>query len=456
VPFEAAARDVRRVLADVSSRPPAGQSGRMEPAEPLPPGPEVDPLIQGTLFHRDPVGVLSRCQGRYGDVFTLSLPTARRMVVVTDPASVRVVAGTDPALATTGAGRRRLLGPASPRSVLGADGDWHRVARTTVGPAFTPQALEPHREAMAALAAQHVARWPRQRPFRLLPRVKTLADDVFVRFALGVRDERRSAALVAAIRYMLLSPGTPPMPITSGDRGVLGVLGERLYRRRREPVERLLMEELRERRSRGVPSGGELDVLSCLLRAENPSRSHAEIVEEVVPLLMAAQEPAAVGLTWLLDRAAREGDAAGRLAPGRDAWSDAFVDESMRLRPAVHTLVRPLTAPLAVAGYELPPGVVLAVPIPLLHRDRRVFDGPDRFRPERFLEQPAPDTFLPFGTGARRCLGQALATLQAQTLVPAVLSRLRLTPLSRRPERQIVRATVLPPHRSALMIARDR
>src|SRR3954465_9964510 len=150
----------------------------MDPPSPLPPGPAVDPLLQGTLFHRDPVGVLSRCQGRYGDVFTLSMPTARRMVGVADPAWVHVVAGADPAVATTGAGRRRLLGPASPRSVLGADREWHRVARTTVGPAFTPQALEPQLDSMAALAAQHVARWPRGRPFRLLPRVKTLSDDI--------------------------------------------------------------------------------------------------------------------------------------------------------------------------------------------------------------------------------------------------------------------------------------
>jgi cytochrome P450 family 135 len=412
-------------------------------------------MLQGVLFHRDPMGVLTRCRARYGDVFTLSLPTARRLVVVADPSEVRTVAGADPAVATTGAGRRRLLGPASPRSVLGADREWHRIARTAVGPAFTPQALEPHREAMAALAAEHVARWPRRRPFRLLPRVKTLADDVFVRLVLGVRDEQRAGALVAAIRHMLSSPGTPPMPIASGDRGLLGVLGERLYRRRRAPVVRLLLEELASRRAQGAPAAGDLDVLSCLLRAEDPVRTDAEIVEEVVPLLMAGQEPAAVGLTWLLDRAARQAEAAGRLQPGRDAWSDAFVDETLRLRPPVHSLVRPLTATLTVAGHELSPGVVLAVPIPLVHRDPRVFDAPDEFRPERFLDGPRPDAFVPFGAGARRCLGQVLATLQAQAIVPTVLARVRLQPVSRRPERQIVRATVLPPQRSGLMVARD-
>lgn len=422
---------------------------------PLPPGPSAGALTQSTLFHRDPLGVLERCRARYGDVFTLRLPTARQMVMVADPEAVPVIAGADPAIARTGAGRRRVLGIASPRSVLGADGELHHRARSTVGPAFTPQALEPHRAAMAAVAAEHVERWPRRRPFRLLPRAKTLADDLFVRFVLGVRDPDRAAGIVAAIRYMLWSPGTPPIAITSGDRGLLGMVGERLYEGRRRPLAELLAAEIEARRAAGDDGG--LDVLGCLLRADDPPRATDDIVDEVLPLLMAAQEPASIGLTWLLDRLARHPDAAERFTrPDDDPWSDAFVKKTYRVRPPVHSLVRPLTAPLTVAGFDLPAGVVLTLPIALVHQDPRVFADPTAFRPERFLDAPAPAAYVPFGGGARRCLGEALMQLQIQTVVPAVLSRLRLRPVSREPERQIIRATVSPPHRSALTIAATR
>jgi cytochrome P450 len=426
----------------------------MDPSS-LPPGPEAGALTQGMLFHRDPLGVLRRCQARYGDVFTLRMPTMRHMVVVADPSAVGVIAGADPVVATTGAGRRRVLGIASPQSVLGADQEAHRVARQSVAPAFTPQALEPHRTALEQLAARHVQRWPRGRPFRLLPRAKTLVDEVFVRFVLGIEDDRRANALVLAIRHMLWSPGTPPLPITSGDRGLLGVIGERVYRRRRAPVQRLLADELAARRAAGGPHDGALDVISCLMRAD-PPRTDEQIVDEILPLLMAGQEPAAIAMTWLLDRLARHPDVAERFSPQADPASVAFANETLRVRPAVHSLVRPLVAPLTVAGRDLPAGVVLTLPIPLVHRDPRVFDDPDAFRPARFLDRPHPEAFVPFGGGARRCLGQALAQLQAETLVPAILAQARLRPLSREPERQIVRATVLPPQRSALMIARAR
>ena len=109
-----------------------------------------------------------------------------------------------------------------------------------------------------------------------------------------------------------------------------------------------------------------------------------------------------------------------------------------------------------MAGHDLPAGVVLTLPIPLVHRERRVFAEPDAFRAERFLGAPHPEAFVPLGGGARRCLGQALAELQIATLLPAIAQRVRLRALSREPERQVVRATVLPPQRSALVVASAR
>src|SRR4051794_41577031 len=104
----------------------------------LPPGPSVDALTQGTLFHRDPLGVLRRCQARYGDVFTLRMPTMRHMVVVADPSAVGVITGADPVVATTGAGPRRRLGIAPPPAGPGAHPAGHPAPRPTRAPPVPP------------------------------------------------------------------------------------------------------------------------------------------------------------------------------------------------------------------------------------------------------------------------------------------------------------------------------
>jgi cytochrome P450 len=93
------------------------------------------------------------------------------------------------------------------------------------------------------------------------------------------------------------------------------------------------------------------------------------------------------------------------------------------------------------------------VPLPLVMRDPRFFPDPDRFRPRRWLEMDStPPLFLPFGGGARRCIGEALALAEVAAIVPTVLELVRLRPLWPREERQVLRGTVLVPHRSAPML----
>jgi len=160
------------------------------------------------------------------------------------------------------------------------------------------------------------------------------------------------------------------------------------------------------------------------------------MVDELLPLLMAGQEPAAAGLTWILDRLARHAELAAhflRSAPD-DPLRTATVRDALRLRPAVHTVARRLTEPRAVGGYDLPAGAVVAVPIVLVHRDPAAFPGPDAFRPERFLGED----------------------LQSLPYLPAVLRRLDLKPLSKQPERMVVRGTVLVPHHGELAVAPRR
>ena len=108
-----------------------------------------------------------------------------------------------------------------------------------------------------------------------------------------------------------------------------------------------------------------------------------------------------------------------------------------------------LGEPLAAAGRALPAGANVLVPTSIVHRDRRGFADPDRFRPERWLAGVAPSwPYFPFGGGARRCLGEPLARAEIEAAVPAVLRTRRLTPLSAQPERMVQRATVLVPRRS--------
>jgi cytochrome P450 family 135 len=191
--------------------------------------------------------------------------------------------------------------------------------------------------------------------------------------------------------------------------------------------------------------------------AATPQPPAEEIVGEVLTLLMAAQEPPSIALTWTLDRLARHPQlAADYLAAGHGSpLRDAVLSETLRMRPSALASLRKLREPLSVGGHELPAGTATMVPLPLVHRDPRVFPDHDSFRPQRWLTlEQTPPTYLPFGGGVRRCIGEALARAEVAAIVPAVLAAVQLTPLWPRAERMVLRGTVLVPHRSAPMIAR--
>jgi cytochrome P450 len=416
----------------------------------LPAGPSRGVLAQTVALHRDPLGTLRAARCRYGDVFTVRLATARPIVVVTHPDAVGPLLDADPGGAHAGEGRRRIVPMASARSIFGGDGAQHDRARGRVTGAFTQDAVQRCLPAMEAIAVRHVEGWPRERPFRLLVRMRALVDELFVALLLGVRDEGRKHAMTMAIRRMLWTPGNPPLSIPGDGDGLLGVIGSALFQRRCAPLARLLSQEIDSRRDDGLATS---DVIDCMLRdaADQPTEA---LVDELIPLIMAAQEPAAAALTWLMERLARQPELADRftVAADGDPFAGAVVRETLRLRPAAIAALRRLTEPRDIAGHRLPAGATVMVPIPLLHRDPRAYAEPDHFRPERWTDESTPTApFLPFGGGARRCLGEHLALAYVDAVVRPILRQVRLRALWPRPERMVLRGTILVPHRSALV-----
>jgi cytochrome P450 len=406
-------------------------------------------------FGRDPLGVLADCKRVYGDVFTLRLAFAGEAVVVAEPGAVPELLEADPARADAGAGRRAVLPMASPHSVLGGDGEVHRGARARLAATFSAEAMAGREAAMAAIAERHIAAWPRRRPLLLLSRMRALVDDVFVRLLLGVADEARAKRLADALGAMLRVPGNPPLPPPGEEEGPLGAGVAAMFERRRAPLRRELAAEIESRPTHGSGSG---DVIDCLLGAD-PSPTLEQMLDEIETLLMAAQEPPSIALTWMLDVLARQPElAADYLVAGPgSALREAVLAESLRLRPSALAVLRRLREPIRIGEFELAPGTNTMVPLPLIHRDPRFFERPEVFRPARWfgVEAPPP-VYLPFGGGARSCLGEALARAEVAAIVPAVLRALRLVPLWPRRERMVMRGTALVPHRSVPVLIAPR
>jgi cytochrome P450 family 135 len=407
----------------------------------LPPGPANNVVAQTLGFHRDPLAYLRSCQEAFGDVFTLRLLTVRPTVVVADPQAVLPLQEADPESAQAGAARREVLPFASAPSVFAGDGEGHAGPQRRIAPALGAEAMAARRAAMAEIASRHAARWPQDRPFQLLPRLRGVTDEIFVRLVLGVRDEEIVAALTGSIQRMLRTPGNPPSTLPGEGDGLAGALGQRIFRWRAGPLERDLARAVEARRAE--PGGEQPEVLGCMIEADPPLGTPA-IVAELLSLLMAAQEPPAIALAWIIDRLLREGE---------NDVTESLIEETLRLQPPASASLRKLSSPFEAGGHRVPAGVGTMIPSLLLQRDPRAYEEPDEFHPERDRSAAPSPHYFPFGGGGRRCVGEPLARAEIAAVPRAILENVRLATLSSEPEPMVQRATVLVPKRGLLVEA---
>ena len=133
-----------------------------------------------------------------------------------------------------------------------------------------------------------------------------------------------------------------------------------------------------------------------------------------------------------------------------------MIKETLRIRPVVPGVVRKLTQPIELRGYEIPAGTRVAPNIYLTHRNPAVFPDPERFLPERFLDGGA-DTYswIPFGGGIRRCLGASFAMYEMKVVIPEILRRVEIEAAGP-PETVRRRAITFAPHADARVLVTEK
>ncbi len=139
-----------------------------------------------------------------------------------------------------------------------------------------------------------------------------------------------------------------------------------------------------------------------------------------------------------------------------DAYLDAVINETLRVRRVIDAVWRKLTAPAEIAGYTLPAGVTVMPSIALVQRSD-AYPDPAGFDPQRFLDgPPAPYTLIPFGGGPRRYIGASFAVMEMKEILRSVLSHVEVRAADPRPERVRVHHITLVPARGARVVVTRR
>jgi cytochrome P450 family 135 len=439
------------------------------PAGQLPPGPRLPPTLQTLVWAIAPTWLMDRCARLYGEAFTLTLgPSGRKLVMLSNPEAVKTVFTAPPEVAPSAANASPIAPIMGPSSVITLTGSEHMRQRKLLLPPFHGERMREYEQTIVQATRHSMGGWPLGEPMKLSERTRAITLEVILRAVFGVEVERMGAlreAIAGLLRpvqmpaLLLFALRRPSLERPTGAIGrALDHLDETIYA---EIAHRRAAEDLEQR----------TDILSLLLLARDESgqaMTDRELRDELVTLLLAGHETTATAVAWAVERLVRHPEKLSRLVAEIDAgdgdeYMQAVISETLRVRPVVPLVVRVLQEPLSVGGLELPVGARVVPSIYLTNRNPRVYESPNEFMPERFLETP-PETFswIPFGGGIRRCIGASFATLEMKLILRTVLGELapslptRTGKLTRRGEWNRRRAITLVPSRGARVVWRRR
>lgn len=408
----------------------------------LPDGPRIPPLAQTLLWLFRPTELMDACRRRYGETFTLRLAGFPPAVMFSTPDAIRDIFTGDPDVLLAGQDNAMLKPLLGESSVLLLDGPRHLRHRKLLLPPFHGERMKAYGDTMRDITRAVMATWPTGRPFSLHGQMQEIALQTIVRTVFGITDAHRFAKLTTLLKA-LLATGEQPLLLLMirRDGGVrFGKLHQLLgraspwtrFQRLIDAVDAILFDEIARRRQQADRGS---DILSLLLLARDEAGAaltDAELRDELLTMLVAGHETTTTALVWTVYDLLRHPPLLGRLqeelARQQHDYLDAVIRETLRLHPVFTVVGRHLDRPMSVAGRTYPANTVLTPSIYLTQRNPRLWPDPERFEPERFLNQKiSPYEYFPFGGGSRRCLGMSFSLYQMRIVLAEIFSSASLS-----------------------------
>lgn len=421
---------------------------------------------------RDPLGFVSGLAVQ-GDMVVIRLGS-QRMVMVCDPRLTYQLLVADRIFDKGGPLFDRVRDVSGDNIVTCPHGQ-HRRLRKLCQPSFSSERLAGYGATMSAVADATAAGWHDGQVLAVTREITALVARATVQaiFATSLTPGELDsflddlAAMLDGLIYRVIMPGfASRVPGTAGYR----------YEKACARLDQTVAEIIARRRTDRADHG---DLLYSLLSARDDEAAdgsqvltEAELADQVLAFLIAGTETTAKTLAWVLYMLATHPDVEAAVhsevdrvlagAPPAYEHLDALdktrqvISETLRLYPPTWLITRTVTQDTVLGGTRLAAGTILAYSPYLIQHRADLYPDPNRFDPGRWqAAQPDRSAFIPFGAGARKCIGDRFSQTQAALALAVIITRWRVTTVSDRPVRPaVMNASVSPRHLHLRLTAR--
>ncbi|MGP7816633.1 cytochrome P450 [Niallia sp. 01092] len=419
------------------------------------PGPKEIPFIGNLLeVGSKPHEFFKTCVEKYGPVVRVRLEKDRDTYLLSRPQDIQYVLKNSQKLFAKGYHRDRILSMVLGNGLVTSEGDFWLRQRRLSQPAFHKHRIEKYADTMTHYASRMLRNWENGQMLDLHKEMMQCTMEIVAKtlFDIDLQEAEHQGSnqvgkaldqvfheyvnQYTSITRMLLEMLPFSLPTPGNKRLKEGI------RQLDQVIYEIIEHRKKENRDRG-------DLLSMLIAAQDDDgkgMTSTQLRDEVMTLFLAGHETTANVLSWTIYLLAQHADAEeklvtelknvlqGRLPSLSDIphlpYTQAIINESMRLYPPVWFISREPLEDIWIDEYCLPAGCEVAVSQWVMHRHPDYFSKPDSFVPERWFrefEKSLPSyVYFPFGAGPRVCIGNNFAIMEATLLLASIMQMIHM------------------------------
>ncbi|TKD72106.1 cytochrome P450 [Pseudalkalibacillus hwajinpoensis] len=428
--------------------------------------------LRGQLkeFRQDPLHFLMSNSELQGDVAHFRFGP-QKVYLLTNPATVKqIMLNKEYAFAKSK--NFRQLEPFVGKGLLTSEGELHRKQRQLIQPLFRADEVQRYGEEMVSLTDTYCRSF-KDGETRLITRDMmniTLAVISKTMFSMELFETHETVGkpidlALEIVTKRIRSLLKIPLSIPTKDN--------KQFNHSVQTLDRVIYHMINSRRN--IASN---DLLSVLMKATNEdgTMSDQQLRDECMTIFLAGHETTANALSWSFYLLAKhplkrkkmleelETVLGNRLPCSKDVellpYTTNVIREALRLYPPAWLFGRDVTKAATLDALTLRKGDRLLISPYVMHRNAEYFTSPHLFKPERFeegfLKKIPSYTYIPFGGGARVCIGNHFAMMEAVLLIATISQKFTFDLLEEQSSIEPYPLITLRPRNGLLMRVKDR
>jgi len=412
-----------------------------EPTKKLPVVKDNFPWRAAYRMIKDPIAFVKKESIEAGDIYRIDAPIP--FVIITGHEHIRHVLQTD--------WRKYKKGPAYNgfslmigNGILNSEGEKWKKQRKMIQPSFNREQIQNLTELMLSRSERLVQRWQSENQGEHQIEVKSemidFSLDIIGTVMMGEEDSNKYKDLLVPLlmkQYdfvMFQNRSFFKFPLWIPNKR------HRSYFKTKNVLQELVFSIIDSKTTNSDDT-----LLSRMILARDQDgngMSKLELHDEFLTLFATGFETTGSALSWALLLLASNPDKQEKLFESvttlsqngepivaslhQNAWLNAVVKETLRLYPSVWLIARKSIDVDVIDTMKIPKNAHVLLCTFMTHRDPKFWEDVEEFKPERFIEQNDHPSYLPFGIGARMCIGNHFSHLEMITALYTICSNFKL------------------------------